>query len=87
MARFRVSAQIIMDSLAMPEGSKLRAIVQDEFHPNVFVFYVEHPDLPEEVEGMPPVEIMPIVKADYERRPSMWLTFEWNVDRQNTVTG
>ena len=78
MVRFQVSAQLISQALAMPDGSTIHNIVRHDFNSDVFIFYVEHPDLPELPEGGMPLEITPIIKADYDKRPSTWLTFDWN---------
>jgi hypothetical protein len=81
MVRFRVTGAFIAQALAMPEGTTLYNIVPHESSPNEFVFYVEHPDLPELAEGAMPPEIMPTLKADYDRRPATWIKFDWGLSK------
>ena len=64
---------------AVPDGALIYNIVRHTHLPDTFVFYVEHPDLPELQEGETPLEIEPRLTADYERKPSTWLTWDWNL--------
>ncbi len=63
----------------MPEGSVIRAIVQSETIPGMYVMLVEHPDLPEVREGETVPETIPTLTADYEKRPATWLTWDWGL--------
>ena len=80
MAKMAIMGELICDSLALPDGSYIERI---EPHPSmlgVFVFYVEHGDLPEVKPGDELPEVVPIFTADYDKRPSVWLTVDWNID-------
>lgn len=78
VAQFQVSAQLIKEALAMPKKTKIHNIVRHDYNSNVFVFFVEHPDFDEIEDGEVPPELTPIIEADYEKRPSTWLTFNWD---------
>ena len=79
MARIHVNAELLMRAMAMPEGTQIYNIVRHEFRPDEFIFYVEHPDLPELLEGEEPSDITPVIRADHSKRPDTWLTWDWNV--------
>lgn len=77
MAQFKVSAELIKQSLAMPDDAQIYNITRYEHSPNVFTFFVEHPDFKEIEESSSVPEISPIIEVNYEKRPSTWLTFNW----------
>lgn len=77
---FEVSTDLIREALAMPKETDIRNIVRHAYRPDVFVFYVEHPDFAEVENAVAPPEISPIIHADYEKRPSTWLTFDFGLD-------
>jgi len=61
----------------MPDGTRVYNIVRHDYLPGVFVFYVENPDFDEVREGEIIPEVLPVIKADYTKKPSTWLTFYW----------
>jgi len=77
MVQFQVSAELIKEALAMPAAAQIYNITRHEYSPDVFVFLVEHPDFEEIAEASAPPEVTPIIEADYEKRPSTWITFNW----------
>ncbi len=79
MVRFNVTSQLILQALAIPESAKIYDIVRDWKHPDQFIFMVESDELPEVQECAEPVEISPIIHCDPEKRPSTWMTFDWNL--------
>ena len=79
-AKFFVSAELIEQSLAMPDGAKILDISRARstiVGGNEFLFVVESDELPER-DGDDIPQITPQLTADYEKRPATWLTFEWN---------
>lgn len=80
MARFCVPMELIRDALAIPDGTTICDIVRHDDYPDVFIFYVEHPDLPELAEGAMLPEVAPVISADYDRKPSTWLSWDWGLD-------
>lgn len=60
-ARFKVSAQLLIGVMDMPEGTLIYDIQRDDSRFDVFEFVVEHPDLPEVPEGGRPVEVEPVL--------------------------
>jgi len=86
MVRFNVTAELIRRALAMPEWTEIYDIkpwlrfTEDPKSVDVFTFYVEHPDLPEVKEGEQPPEIDPVIQADYDKEPGVWLTFNWGLE-------
>ncbi len=77
MIQFQVSADLIKEALAMPGDTQIYNIIRHDYNPDVFVFFVEHPDFGEILEASAPPELSPIITADYDKKPSTWLTFEW----------
>lgn len=78
-ARFKISAQVLIQALAMPEGTSIYNIKRDDYWPDTFEFIVEHPDLPEIVEGGYPKQIDPSIKIEPDKTPETWVTFDWGV--------
>lgn len=86
LAQFNVSSDLIRSVFAIPEGTTILDIVQRKDNPGVFVFVVEHPDLlPETPETAAPLEISPVIRANHEKRPETWLTFDFNVTSQKPM--
>jgi hypothetical protein len=81
VARITVSEELLRDALAMPENSKIVWADWSRKHRAV-VLEVTSPDLPEWqlVDGGTPPEVVPIFRTDYDKRPSTWITFDWNFD-------
>jgi hypothetical protein len=79
IVQFKVSEELILQALAMPEHTSIQKIARHNC--NTFTFFVEHPELPELLEGNEPIEISPIIHADHEKRPATWLTFDWNLPK------
>lgn len=77
MARFRMAGEVLVEMLALPEGTQVFDIYRDEQRPGVFFFVVEHPDLPELAEGGSPVEISPTLTGD---RRANWAFFNWGLE-------
>lgn len=75
-ARFLMRFELLRDALAMPAETNIISI-QDS-GPGEFYFFVEHPDLPKVNRGEVPPEIQPLIEADYEKRPDIWLKFNWD---------
>ena len=51
LARFRISAELLISALQMPKDTEARNITMDDFYANTFMITVEHPDLPEVEHG------------------------------------
>jgi hypothetical protein len=79
LIQFKVTEQLIRQSLAIPDGAEIINIVRHEFVPGLFTFYVTHPSFPECVEGALPVEADPVITANYENRPETWLTIDFRI--------
>ena len=61
MAKFKLTAELLRKALNMPDGTEIYNIVRAEMWPDTFVFFVEHPELPEIPEGGQPYEITPVL--------------------------
>ena len=59
MARMTITGEALVKELGMPEGSSIYYIIPHDSLPDVFVIYVEHPDLPAVPEGGYPSTITP----------------------------
>jgi hypothetical protein len=82
MAKIDITSELILQALAFPDGTTIYDIYPNGKIPNVFTFLVEHPDLPELTgEGSIP-QIKPIFTADYTKRPSTWITCNWNMENE-----
>lgn len=79
-ARFNVSEKLLAEALAMPEGTVIYNIKRDDYWGASFEFVVEHPDLPEVIEGAYPVAINPRITVNQENKPGIWLTFDWGIE-------
>lgn len=78
-ARIKVSGQLLIDVLGMPEETLIFNIRRDDFLPDVFELIVEHPELPEIAEGGHVPEIEPIVRT-LEEKQEVWKTeWDWNL--------
>lgn len=77
-AKIQVSSDLMRDVLAMPDGSVIYGASWNPYIRAVELF-VTSPDLPLVKEGEVP-EITPIFTADYDKKPSTWLEFDWNLD-------
>lgn len=87
MVRMKVSGEFIRQALSIPDGATIYNIGLHEICPDVFWFLVEHPDLPEVLEGQLPIEVSPLITADYEKRPDTWLTFDWGLEVEGEANG
>ena len=79
-AQLCVSKELLREALAMPEDTVIHSITPHKFRRGVFVFCIEHPDLPSLSEGEVTPEIAPVITADYDKKPSMWLTWSWGLE-------
>ena len=79
IVQFKVTEELILQALAMPEGTTIQKI--ERYNCNTFTLFVEHPDLPELLEGAEPIQILPLIHADGSKRPDTWLTFDWNLPK------
>lgn len=82
MVHFHITEELLKQALAMPEDSNIIHITSVMYKPGVYAFYVEYKDFPELSEGSDPPLISPVFYADYEKRPSTWLTIDWNLPDQ-----
>lgn len=57
---FILSPAVLVDRLPLPAGTKITGARWDEGMRRIIV-YVEHPDLPESYEGIPPMESRVII--------------------------
>jgi len=80
IVKFDVSSDLIRDALAIPEEATIYDIHQSEQRVGSYTFYVVHPDLPEIGAGDVVPEVSPIIRADYDKKPSVWLTWDWRLD-------
>lgn len=74
LARIQVSSELIREALAMPADAQIQDIMRDLDNPDIFNFFVEHPDFDEVRENEIPPLITAIVEADFTKKPSTWLT-------------
>lgn len=77
IVRFKVTGELIKQSLGMPDDANIYSILRDGLNPDVFEFFVEHPDFDVVGEGCYPPEITPVITIDFDKRPSTWSTFDW----------
>lgn len=75
MVSLRVSGTLIARELHMPEGTEIYNIVRHDYAPDIFEFYVEHPDLPECDEGARPFEVTPTITRNEDGS----FTWDWNL--------
>ena len=73
---FDVSLELLAQTLALPDGTVIEELLI--VRPGIIQIAVSHPDLPESIGAYAP-KISPIIRADYSKRPSTWLTFDWNL--------
>lgn len=76
--KFKVSMALLRNALAMPDYAVIYNIIRESAD-NVFTFYVEHSDLPAVPLSEPTPEVTPVFTADYDKRPSTWIEFDWGV--------
>ncbi len=74
---FDVSLELLAQALALPDGAEIIDVLI--VRPNIVQIAVRHPDLPESVGAYAP-KVRPIIRADYSKRPSTWLIFDWNLE-------
>jgi len=77
MAKMSVTSELIANALAFPDDAEIIYIIMES--PGIFTFYVEHPDFPVLKEAKVPIEIVPVFHCDYDKRPSTWITCDWNL--------
>jgi hypothetical protein len=77
--RFKVTEHLIRQALAIPDDAEIVNIVRHEYVPGLFTFYVTHQSFPECQEGALPIEVSPVVTANYENRPETWLTIDFGI--------
>jgi len=75
-----ITSELIADALAMPDGTLISNISKHPTIKNVFIFIVEHDDLPVVKPGDSYPLLSPSIRADYEKKPATWLTFDWGID-------
>lgn len=80
MGKFHVTGELLRTALAIPDSANIYNIVRHDFVPDEFVFYVEHPDLPELKEGESPAMLYPKITVDHDKKPETWATFDWGGD-------
>lgn len=78
--RIHVSEDLIKQALAFPDDLEIVNICKITDQPGVFAFDVEHESFPKQEGGIPLVS--PVYHADHEKRPSTWLTIDWNLPDQ-----
>jgi hypothetical protein len=78
-ARIRISEELIMSALAIPEDAMIYDICRVPGPPGIFEFTILHQDLPEAVkaEGGEFPLYKPEITTNHDRKPSTWLSFEW----------
>lgn len=78
-AYFRVSAELLVDAFAMPEGTELFWIETNWKRPGEFLFFVRHEALPEIEQGERYPQIVPVITQIDGREPREWVEFDWNI--------
>lgn len=78
-AKFSVSEDLLKDALALPGKFNIRNISPHGTQPDVFVFLVEFNEFPDVKEGDIAPDIHITFSADYEKKPSTWLTCNWEM--------
>lgn len=79
IAQFAVSGEILRQVMGLPDATLIYAITQRSDRPDEFVFYVEHPDLPEMIEGGTPAVADPMFDSlDGQSKPQLR---DWNLRR------
>lgn len=73
-----VSAHLILDALAFPEGTIIMGI---KYIPESYTLrlYVSHEDLPELPEAAIATPVTPLHTYIEGRRPADWIAFDWNL--------
>lgn len=77
--RIKISVELLADAFAMPEGTGIhRAELVD--YGRSLELLVSHDEFSGLLAGETPPLIMPVITANYDKKPSTWLTFEWGED-------
>jgi hypothetical protein len=77
LGRVNISSELIRESLAMPEHATIKRIYTHPTMLDVFVFVIDCDDFQETESGEIIPEYTPIVTADYDKKPSKWLTLDF----------
>ena len=51
VGKIRISGEFLCVALGMPKGTLIYNITRHQQIPDVFIFHIEHPNLPEIIEG------------------------------------
>jgi hypothetical protein len=78
-AIINLSYELLVDALAMPEGTVVYNVSMHPKRNGCIRLVVLHEDLPVVNYGEELPEISPTIEADYKKKPSTWLTFNWGV--------
>ena len=93
IACVQVTDELLREVLALPAGTTIVNIQRHGDLPDVFVFYLEHPDF-SETEAGEPLELLPIITVEYEESPAIrWpcrkrkradptITIDWNLPNE-----
>ena len=63
-AQFRIDVEFIISGLHLPEDTQIYNILRHPSQPDAFIFYVTHPDLPEQPPHSAPVVCTPVFQID-----------------------
>lgn len=78
-ARIRISGELIIAALCMPEGTILDHIERERMYlSDDYIFYVSHPDLNEVPEGGKIPIISPIYTINEGAKPAKYIVWDWN---------
>ncbi len=78
--RFPVSEVLLRQALALPDSSCIIGISEDPEIKNAFQLVVYDPNLPAVEDGTIIPQVMPRFTADYDKRPGIWISFDWNLE-------
>lgn len=81
VAIVQISTDLILQALAFPEETKVRACIGERAWLGRIELVIEHPDLPSVADGQAISEIVPVFTWKGEDRPAKFLNFSWSSAR------
>ena len=77
LGRFDIYGELIREALALPSNATIVRILAHPTKQGVFSFVIDWDDFPETEPGEIVPLYSPIITADYDKKPSTWLTIDF----------